>query len=144
MPMIEIDRARVRIRKRHDSQLVGVAGKGGPLFDCLAVTRLALHKQSADRRRCLGLEVTTAKQRRAIRIGGLTSGEHPDKVRSEPAGCSALCSPTQSKRYASRISLLRFFFSLASRENDRRTSLCSKKGRSKATEGCPGKPERFR
>lgn len=133
MPTIEIDRARVHVRERHDSRVVGVAEKGGPLFGCLAVTRFALRKQSADRRRYLGLEVMTAKQRRAIRIGGLTSGEHPDKVRSEPAGCSALCSSTQSKRYASRVSLLCFFFFLASRENDRRTSLCSKKRRLKGS-----------
>lgn len=104
---------------------VGVAEKGG-FFSavCLAVTRFELHKQ-ADRR-CFGLEVTAADQRRTIRTGGLMSGEHPDKVRSEQ---DAAMQPDGMRR-----TYLLFFSFLARAPPDRGTSLCSKEGRSKAVE----------
>jgi len=59
---------------------VGEAEKGG-LFSavCLAVTRFALHKQ-ADRYCSKSRQQTSAE--RSGRVGW-TSGEHPDKVRSE-------------------------------------------------------------
>lgn len=132
--MIEIDLVRSASDAILDSS--AVAEKGGPLFGCLsvclAVTRFALHKYANVSPPLRPRSHDGEKQRRTIRIGGLTlSGEHPDKVRSEPAGCSELCKPDAN---ASRVSLI-FFPRSPPERNDRRTSLCSEEGRSKATEG---------